>query len=189
MQALSDEGFEKDEILLARRIVQVRIHGQECSESIDWSPGQDLAAMFRSRYLNVYGYYPAEKPIEIVTLRVIAATEKIPLKKENFSYQGKAQSVRTIQSYVQSEWQQIPVFRRQDLAAGEFMKGPALVQDAFSTMCIDIGWKAIVGDMGYPAFGENLCESTRKGIRCAIHAIRIIHAEIFQSGEGIGLHA
>jgi len=148
VQALSDEGFEKDKILLDRRIVQVRIHGQECSESIDWSPGQDLAAMFRSRYLNVYGYYPAEKPIEIVTLRVIAATEKIPLKKENFSYQGKAQSLRTIQSYVQSEWQQIPVFRRQDLAAGNFIEGPALVQDAFSTMCIDLGWKAIVGDMG-----------------------------------------
>ena len=148
LQALMDEGFEMDEILLDRRIVQVRIAGQECSESIDWTPGDDLAALFRLRYQNVYGYYPTEKSIEIVTLRVIAATEKPPLDKEIFSLQGKAQATRKIQSFVQREWQAIPVFKRQDLGTGDFIEGPAIVQDVFSTMCIDCGWKATVGSMG-----------------------------------------
>jgi 5-oxoprolinase (ATP-hydrolysing) len=148
MQALMDEGFEKDEILLDRRIVQVRIAGQECSESIDWDPGDDLAALFQDRYQNVYGYYPNEKSIEIVTLRVIAATEKLPVDRESFSLQVKAKANRKIQSFMQSQWKSIPVFKRQDLGPGDFIEGPALVQDIFSTMCIDSGWKAVVGNMG-----------------------------------------
>jgi 5-oxoprolinase (ATP-hydrolysing) len=148
VQALRDECFEKDEILVDRRIIQVRIKGQECSESIDWAPDDNLAALFRSRYQNVYGYYPADKSIEIVTIRVIAATGKISLDKETFSVQEKAQATREIRSWIRSAWETIPVFKRRDLGAGDIIEGPALVQDAFSTMCIDCGWNAIVGNMG-----------------------------------------
>ncbi|MDC0325616.1 hydantoinase/oxoprolinase family protein, partial [bacterium] len=130
LSALVAEGFELDDIGLDRRIVQVRILGQETSESIDWLPGDDLPELFRIRYQKVYGYFPEDKPIEIVTLRVIAAIKKIPKETEKFSQKEKAQTSRSLPSFVQNQWQTIPVFKRLDLQPGDVIDGPALVQDS-----------------------------------------------------------
>lgn len=148
LNALMTEGFGLGDIDLDRRIVQVRILGQETSESIDWLPGDNLPDLFRLRYQKVYGYFPEDKPIEIVSLRVIAAIKSIPKEIENFSQNEKAQSSRNIQNFVGNKWQPIPVFKRMDLQPGDVIDGPALVQDSFSTMCIDSEWSATVGGMG-----------------------------------------
>ena len=148
IRALVTEGFQEEEIVLDRRIVQVRILGQETSESMDWCHGDDLAQLFRLRYLNVYGYFPEDKPIEIVSLRVIAAIKQTAPKTETFASKEKAQSPKNIQSIVQGHWRDIPVYQRLDLQSGEIIDGPALVQDVYSTLCIDEGWCATVGSVG-----------------------------------------
>ncbi len=147
-QALMGEGFQLDEISLDRCIVQVRILGQESSESIDWFPGDDLAELFRVRYSKVYGYFPEQKDIEIVSVRAIAATSKIPIEKEDFQSKKTPRHSRTTQSFINNQWRTVPVFSRSNLASGDIIQGPALIQDEFSTLCIDEGWVGNVGSMG-----------------------------------------
>lgn len=144
-KAISQEGVEVSSVSIARRIVQVRLLGQETSEAVDWLPNTDLIQIFLERYADVYGYTPENKSVEIVSIRVIATTSCPQIEKESFESQGQAEPHQQIRSFVNGEWRSIPVFRREVLMPGNTIHGPALVQDRFSTLCIDSEWEASVG--------------------------------------------
>lgn len=148
IQALLMEGLDSAAVLIARRIVQLRLLGQETSETVDWEPGLDLIQAFHERYEEVYGYLPENKPVEIVSIRVVASTWYEGVDREVFTSSHSAESRKTLRSCIHGEWQTIPVFNRDMLVPGDEIQGPALVQDRFSTLCIDAQWKAMVGSGG-----------------------------------------
>jgi 5-oxoprolinase (ATP-hydrolysing) len=47
--------------------------------------------------------------------------------------------------YLAGQWQDIPVFRREQLASGERLTGPAIVTEAHGTVVVEPGWQLEVG--------------------------------------------
>jgi len=147
-QALLKEGLDPDSVSISRCIVQVRLLGQETAESVDWNPDLDLIQAFLERYEEVYGYLPENKPIEIVSIRVVSTTRLPDVESEVFASSRPAEPRKTIRTFIDGTWQSIPVFSRDVLVPGDDIQGPALVQDRFSTLSIDHHWKASVGSGG-----------------------------------------
>lgn len=147
-QALLKEGLDSGSVSIARRIVQLRLVGQETAESVDWNQDLDLIRAFHERYEEVYGYLPENKPVEIVSIRVVSTTRPSGVESEVFVSSRQAEPRKTIRSFVNGTWQTIPVFSREVLVPGNEIQGPALVQDRFSTLSIDSHWKASVGSAG-----------------------------------------
>jgi N-methylhydantoinase A/oxoprolinase/acetone carboxylase beta subunit len=81
-QALLKEGLDPDSVSISRCIVQVRLLGQETAESVDWNPDLDLIQAFLERYEEVYGYLPENKPVEIVSIRVVSTTRLPDVESE-----------------------------------------------------------------------------------------------------------
>lgn len=146
--ALLREGLDPESVSIARRIVQLRLLGQETAESVDWEPELDLIQVFHERYEEVYGYLPENKPVEIVSIRVVSTMLSAGIEDETFPSSRAAEPRKSIRSFIQGEWQSVPVFGRDVLVPGDAIQGPALVQDRFSTLCIDTNWKASVGSAG-----------------------------------------
>jgi 5-oxoprolinase (ATP-hydrolysing) len=147
-QALLKEGLDPDWVSISRRIVQLRLLGQETAESVDWNPDLDLIRAFLERYEEVYGYLPENKPVEIVSIRVVSTTRALSVESEVFASSRLAEPRKSIRSFINGTWQSIPVFSRDVLVPGDDIQGPALVQDRFSTLSIDTHWRASVGSAG-----------------------------------------
>ncbi len=76
---LQAEGLEADKITIRRRLISLRHTGQESAEEIEYRDGIDLTEAFRVRYELLFGYWPENKSIEVVSARVIASTEPPPI--------------------------------------------------------------------------------------------------------------
>ncbi|MDG1891721.1 MAG: hydantoinase B/oxoprolinase family protein [Verrucomicrobiota bacterium] len=148
LKKLAREGVAPDAMLIKRRIIQIRLHGQETPESIDWYPDADLEKLFEQRFRDVYGYYPEGKSLEIVSIRIVATTKSPPEQPESFEAKHVPTGDKRMRSFVEGSWCEVTVFHRNGLNSGDTLQGPVLVQDTFSTLYIDTGWQAIVGSKG-----------------------------------------
>ena len=133
--ALAKEGFAADEITVRRRFVSLRHLGQEYAEEIAYDESTDLAAAFRERYEKLFGYWPDNKSIEVVSARVIASTHPQTVARESFA----SPTVKPVNK---------PIIDRESLSSGQCIEGPAIVQDRFCTLGIDPGWIGILGSEG-----------------------------------------
>ena len=162
-RAMTIEGYKPEDIKVTRRLVELRQVGQESSETIDWKPGMDLEEAFLERYQEVYGYRPegGRSGFELMACRVIASSATSIQERESFDRKQVAQPEHQIRSHVLGQWQSIPVMRREHLKPGDWLCGPAIIQDTFGTLVIDPGWVATTGSLGSQRVtrepeGENL---------------------------------
>ena len=129
------EGLEAEKIVIRRRLVSLRHTGQESAEEIEYRDGIDLTEVFRVRYESLFGYWPENKSIEVVSARVIASTELPPIPTETFDVQTEATNNE-------------PIIRRESLTDGSRIDGPSIVQDRFCTISIGEHWQGILGSNG-----------------------------------------
>lgn len=115
-----------------RHLAELRLRGQDTPLQLEFDNPEELRNSFINRYRKLFGYAPsASKPIELVSLRVIA------------------QATRTECSSPQARSSQ-PV---------ETTPGPALIQDAFSTLVIANGWEG----ENHPDLGWALRHQSKAG--------------------------
>ncbi len=133
--ALKKVGFAADEITVRRRFVSLRHSGQESAEEIGYDTTTDLAAAFRERYEKLFGYWPDNKSIEIISARVIASTHPPTVATESFALPAEKPVNK-------------PIIDRESLNIGQRIEGPAIVQDRFCTLGIDPGWIGMLGSEG-----------------------------------------
>ena len=142
---LSSHGIPPDEIEVTRRILQLRLAGQESSEEIEYEKPEHVAGAFERRYRQVFGYFPTGKSIEIVTIHVRAGTRVPALESQHPTGSKtfpKPHSRLTASLLPGSE--PIPVYFRDRLECHSTLKGPAIVQDRYSTVYVEAGWEAFV---------------------------------------------
>ncbi|MDP6307176.1 MAG: hydantoinase B/oxoprolinase family protein, partial [Verrucomicrobiota bacterium] len=133
--SLKAEGFADKQIIVRRRLVSLRHEGQESTEEIAFDTTIDLATAFRERYENLFGYWPDNKSIEVVSVRVVASTHPPSVATESFT-DSKGQTVNK------------PILERKSLQIGQCIKGPIVVQDRFCTLGIDASWAGTLGSEG-----------------------------------------
>lgn len=111
---LAEVTDERDSLEL-RQIAELRLRGQDTPLQIEFTDWEGLPSAFADRYEHLFGYCPPQtKPVELVSLRVIARPAAKDQPKE-----------------------------LHPKGAAEKLHGPQLVQDAFSTLVIADGWSAV----------------------------------------------
>jgi 5-oxoprolinase (ATP-hydrolysing) len=132
-------------------------HGLELAWPEGLAPGADgaelerLAGAFADRHQQRYGYRPAlageALVVERLLLEVVPPLQQ-PLQP-SFVAAPAAQS-QTLPAAVPvwfaqlGGWQQVPLQRRDELAEGQELAGPALVLDATTSTLVEPGWRARV---------------------------------------------
>ena len=93
IDAVAAEGIDQNAVAIRRRIVSLRLAGQESAIEIDYTPDVSLAEAFAARYQTIYGYRPAaSRPIEVEALRVVA--RMTAPSADTLSSTGAADSLR-----------------------------------------------------------------------------------------------
>jgi 5-oxoprolinase (ATP-hydrolysing) len=136
------EGFQKEEVEISNISLFLRFQGQDTSLEIDGSQIKKVKSLFKKQYQEVYGHYPANRVLELESIRVVARNKsflKTSKKKKSSKY--RAETKQFTNALVNGKQKQIPVFHWEDLHAGATISGPAILLHNTSTTCIDAHWE------------------------------------------------
>ncbi len=138
MEALLGEGVDEKEAALPRIVAALRFSGQDTLVEVEYDGPENLRERFHERYTELFGYVPRDRRVELATLRVVASgraptvgTERFPAGENGGSGGAKGALVS-----------------RSALRPGDCLRGPCVVQDRYSSLAVDAGWRAEVGDQG-----------------------------------------
>lgn len=142
---LADIGIPKGETMVRRRMLSMRLQGQENSIEIEYDSDINVNKQFRKAYEAKYGHWIAGRAIEVVSLRVVAAQSG---SKQDADVGVKSHELPEplFEKYIFFEGDTIltSVFDRKALMPGHKIEGPALVLDPYSTVVVEPGWAATV---------------------------------------------
>ncbi|SHI25219.1 hydantoinase/oxoprolinase family protein [Desulfosporosinus lacus] len=126
-------------------------------DATDQEVWQQLDKGFHEAHQRLYGYSQLEKSLILVNLRLLAQEKERSLQSrlglragwgntkdiqryEKSSTLSKANEVRLV--YLQGAFQEVKIFRWQDLEMGMHLQGPALIIKEFTTILIEENWQA-----------------------------------------------
>ena len=107
-----------------------------------------IAAIFAEDYRVLYGVNPSHVPMEIVTWRVVVEGPPIRFHAAGrpAAAAGEARRVRPVHAW--QDDQPVAVWNRADLAVGQTIEGPAIIEERETTTAIPPGWSATIDPVG-----------------------------------------
>ena len=130
-QDLADQDVEEGSIVFRRR-ARLRAAGSDTTIEVDVGPPDAMRAAFESLHRKRYGYVEDDEPIvEALAVEAVARTDTAFTAPS-----APGTGAAAIQA---GAW---TAYRREDLADGQAVGGPALILEASSTTVVEDGWRA-----------------------------------------------
>ncbi|HYH78579.1 MAG TPA: hydantoinase B/oxoprolinase family protein, partial [Longimicrobium sp.] len=148
LEAVAREGVDRASISVRRRIASLRYAGQESSLEVEWTPGGDLRGGFEARYAAVYGHRPADRPIELESMRAVASTPSADAAPESMPERFPAPTNGSRRLWMRGGWRKVPCYARENLRPGAAFSGPAVVTEAHAATFLGEGWNAEMDGAG-----------------------------------------
>jgi 5-oxoprolinase (ATP-hydrolysing) len=159
-EALGAEGFD-DTRIDARRRIDLRYAGTETSLTLALDAAEPLRAAFEALHRRRFGYARPGHPIEAVVARV-EVLGRSPVPPEPARPGGDGHILRRTSLYSDGAFvDDVPVLRREDLAVGEDVDGPALILEPIGTLVVDRGFRATLDAQGRIAVEDALSHDAR----------------------------
>ena len=135
------------------RSIDIRYFGEAYELAIDAPAGEidaecveTMTAAFHREHVRRYGYsYEGRQLCELVNMRVVALglVDRPSIAEARLSRSTPLQSFSSRDVYLpEIGFQEISVFERESIPAGEHVSGPAVVQEYGSTTVVPPGWVA-----------------------------------------------
>lgn len=158
IQRLQTLGFDAEDLCSTAR-ADIRFAGQEFTVTVpfeeDWLRGPDeLMGGVRRRFVDLhnrlYGHGDFDAPLEIVTLRVqsVGGVERPSWPEWDNTEIAKPVAVRNTCFESGDGHAPVPVFHRVDLALGQRIHGPAIIEEWANTIVIPPNWILDVDRLG-----------------------------------------
>lgn len=143
LNCLSVETSSKD-LQVRKKLIFMRLKGQESTLEIAYEPGMDLAEAFCKAYKQRYGHWVEDADIEVESLRVVVSTQPEISDAFDSSDAAPAHWKPIAEKKILFGGQMImtAVFDRNQAAAGATITGPALILDPYSTLLVEPDWEA-----------------------------------------------
>jgi 5-oxoprolinase (ATP-hydrolysing) len=123
------------------RALELRAPGTETALVVPAGPLPGIAAEFRARFAQRFGFAPAAGEPVVATLSVEAV---IPGERHAMESAAAASSARPRSARAWFDgWKEVPLHERAALAPGLAIAGPALIVEANSTTVVEPGWTAV----------------------------------------------
>jgi len=140
-QQLINEGYPLKSIQLKKQLLFLRFKGQESTIETDYEEDTSFLKTFRSKYESIFGHWLDEREIELESVKVIVAVNghrSASINNKGASY--SPQSIKRINMRMDGKHRSGFIYRWEDLRAGAFLNGPAMIVSKNSTTIIEPGW-------------------------------------------------
>jgi 5-oxoprolinase (ATP-hydrolysing) len=174
---LASQGVPREQVRLLSK-VHLKYEGTDTALAVPLAPLADMARAFDDAYRKQFSFLMPGKPLvaETVSVEAVAAGEAV---EEKTRREGKAGlPVETIRLFSGGRWQPAPLYRREDLAPGQRVDGPAVIAEANATTVVEPEWRASVTPLDHLVL-ERMHE--RKGSHAIGTRVDPVMLEIFNN--------
>lgn len=152
---LDEEGLREDQYDLDHRM-ELCYEGQshyvtiETPAEIDEGDVADIESRFHSRHEELYGFSAESEPIHLQSVEVVARghLSKPDVDRTFRGTLGENGEPSTRDVVFDGEWRETPIHSRSSLARRDDVRGPAIVEDASSTVLVQPGDVASLTESG-----------------------------------------
>jgi N-methylhydantoinase A len=141
-RALARDGVARPHL---ERLLDVRYAGQSYEVSVPYAAG--WRHDFHASHRRLFGHAAPDRPLEVVTLRVRARGDRLHLPPDRPSHAAALRAVRRRVYFDGRAWS-ASVHRREELAAGRRLRGPAVICEYSATTLVPPGWGLTVDAVG-----------------------------------------
>ncbi|MGD9916274.1 MAG: hydantoinase B/oxoprolinase family protein, partial [Rhizobiaceae bacterium] len=129
-----------------REVVHLRYEGTDTVLPVDFTDRSVEAARqrFDLAHRKQFGFLYDDRPVVIETVDVSGSDGRRNHVEDQISGTtgGKAEPVDTRRMFSEGEWHEAAVYRRETLAPGQTVAGPALMIEPHQTIVVEPGWRA-----------------------------------------------
>ena len=157
---LAAQGIGEERIRVLRR-AHVRYDGTDTSDLVDAGGAAEMKTRFEDAHRRRYGFIMPWKAlvIEAASVEAIGSMEADanafaaegkggPVKGGDSDAASRSEPVARAGVWFSGEERETPVYRREALAAGAVLDGPAVVLESTATTVVEPGWRASLAASG-----------------------------------------
>ncbi|MEU6542531.1 hydantoinase B/oxoprolinase family protein [Streptomyces sp. NPDC046859] len=149
---LLDEDVPADRIRVTRR-AQLRYDGTDTTLTVELTEPDAMRRAFEERHRATYSF-TLDRPIVVEALSVEATGITEPPDLSALASPGTARedspdAPGTVALHTGGTWRDVPLHRRERLAPGVSVTGPAIIAESGATTVVDDGWRAGTSDEGH----------------------------------------
>jgi N-methylhydantoinase A len=126
--------------------LDVRYAGQSYEVRVPYRRG--WVSAFHRAHARLFGHADPDQAVEVVTLRLRARGGRGVLPVDRPTRAGRAAPIATRAVVFSGVARQAPVHRRDDLAPGQRIRGPAVVCEYSATTLVPPAWRLVVDRLG-----------------------------------------
>ncbi len=137
------QGVPAQAVNVIRR-AHLKYEGTDTALVVLLGPLADMVAQFEAAYRKQFSFLMPGKALiaEAVSVEAVASGEAI--KESPRPFRGEGKPVEQVRMFTGGHWHEAPLYRREDLAPGQRIDGPAIIAEANATTVVEPQWRASV---------------------------------------------
>jgi N-methylhydantoinase A/oxoprolinase/acetone carboxylase beta subunit len=108
-----------------------------------------LVADFHDVHRQRFSYANPGSPVEFVSLRVAAIGRLPAVNAQPLAIRGDGRPSKTRQIWLAGEWREVAVWKRDRIPVGMTVTGPAVIEEAYTTVLLLEGWDCRRDESGH----------------------------------------
>ena len=148
-QAITAQGVAENRISAVRRL-HLRAAGSDATLAVASGEYGDILAGFEQAHRQRYGFAArgGAPVVAALSVEVIGAAEPVPFAQPPARIRASIADASPAIVYIEGAFRETPLYRREELAPGAPLVGPALIVEATGTNVIEPGWKVEIESGG-----------------------------------------
>jgi len=149
-EELADEGAPPERVRSVARAL-VRYDGTDTAVPVAVGTVDEMVAEFEAAYRRRFSFLTPDKPlvVEAVSMELFAEAEPVEETPAATGADHPLAPPARVMMFSSGSWEEVDLFPRSDLRAGDVVDGPALITEANATTVVEPGWRAGVNDLGH----------------------------------------
>lgn len=189
-EELAAQGVAAPQARIARH-VHLRYEGTDTALMVEEGTIEAMTRQFEALYRQLYGLLMPDRALvaEAVSVEGSAPAQRPPTAADAPVAASPGGPIAHVRMVADGSVRQTPLYRREALAVGQRIEGPALIAEANATTVVEPGWAARVGDRGELVLTRALPRPVRVAIGTRADPVRLeIFKNLFMSvAEQMGL--
>lgn len=168
-QSLRQDVGSETHIATKSITVFLRLSGQEATVDVPFS--KQIESDFQQKYQHLYGHYPANRSIEMESIRVIVSS----VHPERITSDPPVSHRHAVPAF---ETDTYPAYDWTQLQEGDTFRGPALLLNTTSSAFIESGWR-VVAQADRNVFVDYIADVEATSIDARDESSEVIQLELF----------
>jgi 5-oxoprolinase (ATP-hydrolysing) len=185
---LVQQGVAPTNVKVLRR-AHLKYDGTDTALLVELGPRERMVADFEAAYRKQFSFLMPGRALvaEAVSVEAIAAAD-LPTETVS-SRKDPALPVARVRMFSGAQWHETPLYRRDDLAPGQAIAGPAIIAEANATTVVEPEWRATVTALDHLVLDRAQPRKSEAAIGTDVDPVRLeIFNNLFMSiAEQMGL--